>query len=127
MVADGQRSLRLPEDLRIAYQAGVEQGRSQLAAENAALRAENAELRRRLVELEALVNALRVKAEMNSSNSSLPPSSDRPGDRERLKQARKASSESGDAKPSGDGSKPAESPRAAKERKRGAQPGHKGA
>ena len=125
---------RLPGDLRIAYEAGVEQGRSELAADNAAvraenavLRAENAELRRRLAELEALINALRVKAEMNSSNSSLPPSSDRPGDRARLKQARKAKPESGDAKPSGEGSKPAESPKAAKKRKRGAQPGHKGA
>jgi transposase len=127
-------SSRLTGDLRIAYEAGVEQGRSQLAAdnaalraENAALRAENAELRRRLSELEALINALRVRVEMNSSNSSLPPSSDRPGDRERLKQARKAErDEAVGEKPKGQGSTPSTQPKALKKRKRGAQPGHKG-
>jgi len=126
---------RLPGDLRIAYEAGVEQGRGQFAADNAALRAENAvlrvenaELQRRLAEIAALVDALRAKAEMNSSNSSLSPSSDRPGDRARLKQARKTKQESDDAsKPKGEGGDPAGQPKTVKQRKRGAQLGHKGA
>jgi transposase len=126
---------RLPDELRIAYEAGLEQGRSQSAAEIAVLRvelavvrAENAELRQRLGVVEALGDKLRVRAEMNSSNSSLPPSSDRPGDRERLKQARKAERDSPKAdKPKGEGGNLAEQPKSAKQRKRGAQPGHKGA
>jgi transposase len=118
-------AFRLPDELRAAYEAGVEQGRQLAAAEVAALRAENAELRRRLAELESLVNTLRVKLEMNSSNSSLPPSSDRPGDRERLKQARQAARPSVD-QPRGEGGKAAESAKGAKKRKRGAQAGHKG-
>ncbi len=132
---------RLPGDLRTAYEAGVEQGRSQLAAdsaalradnaalraENAALRAENAELRRRLDEVELLMGALRVRAEMNSSNSSLPPSSDRPGDRERLKQRKAQGKSSGADEPKGEGGNPAEQSKPLGKRKRGAQPGHKGA
>jgi transposase len=126
---------RLPDELRIAYEAGLERGRSESAAEIAALRvelavvrAENAELRQRLGVVEALADKLRVRAEMNSSNSSLPPSSDRPGDRERLKQAKKAESDEPTAdKPRGEGGNPAEQSKPVKQRKRGAQPGHKGA
>jgi transposase len=99
-----------------------------LRADNAVLRAENAELRRRLAELEALVNALRVKLEMNSSNSSLPPSSDRPGDRARLKQARQASRELPKVdQPRSEVGNPAEQSKPLGKRKRGAQPGHTGA
>lgn len=98
------------------------------AVEVAAVRAENAQLHWRLAELEALVEPLRVRAEMNSANSSLPPSSDRPGDRERLKQVRRAGGESGgDDKPKGAGGNPSEPTKPATKRKRGAQKGHKGA
>jgi transposase len=72
-------------DERIAY---LERQVEMLFAENAVLKAENAELRRRLGQ--------------NSSNSSKPPSSDSPADREK---------------------RPAPSPSG---RRRGGQPGHKG-
>ena len=95
-------ALRLPDELRVVYEAGVEYGRRLAAAEIAGLRAENAELRGRFAELETSVESLRVRAEMNSANSSLPPSSDRPGDRERFKHAKQAGGESGgDDKPEG--------------------------
>ncbi|MDG6898577.1 MAG: hypothetical protein JRN24_02455, partial [Nitrososphaerota archaeon] len=122
---------RLPDELRVAYEAGVEYGHRLAAAEIAALRAENAELRRRLDEVELLMGALRARAEMNSSNSSLPPSSDRPADRERLKHAKQAKQagggSGGDSKTTGAGDNPSKPPQALKKRKRGAQPGHKGA
>lgn len=114
-----RQASRWPDELRVAYEAGVEHGRrlaasevEALRVEVAVLRAENAELRRRLVELEALGESLRVRVGMNSSNSSLPPSSDRPGDRERLKQARQASKaddhSGSDDKPKGTGGTPTE-------------------
>ena len=121
-------ALRLPDELRVVYEAGVEYGRRLAAAEIAGLRAENAELRGRFAELETSVESLRVRAEMNSANSSLPPSSDRPGDRERFKHAKQAGGESGgDDKPKGAGGNPSEPTKPATKRKRGAQKGHKGA
>jgi transposase len=73
-----------------------------LLADNARLREENAQLRAENVQFRAEVEELRARLNQNSSNSSKPPSSDSPADRD----ARR------DKTPSG--------------KRRGGQPGHKG-
>ncbi len=57
----------------------VEDRLEELERENARLRAENAALKKRLADLEALVRDLRARLKVNSTNSSMPPSSDLPG------------------------------------------------
>lgn len=110
-----------PSDLPIEIIDGVEYVRiprsdwvprsdwEALQAEAAALRAENAVFRERIAVLEeenrqlrAAIRAIQDKLGLNSGNSSLPPSSDRPGN----KPKRKGTGKSG--------------------RKRGGQKGHKG-
>jgi transposase len=56
----------------------VEDRLEELERENARLRAENATLKKRLAVLEALVRDLRSRLKVNSTNSSMPPSSDKP-------------------------------------------------
>jgi len=73
----------------------------------------------RLGELESLVGKLRVKAGTNSSNSSLPPSSDKPADRAQAAKERRKRRRNGSA------AAILREPDAAT-RKVGAQPGHQG-
>ena len=114
-------------------ETGPERRLRQLAAEYAALRIALDDERKvserlwdaaldyqeRLTELESQVAKLRVKAATNSSNSSMPPSSDKPGDRARAAKERRERRRNGSA------AAILREPDAAP-RKVGAQPGHPG-
>jgi len=90
------------QDERDRRIAKLEEEVADLKAVVKALLAENARLREENAQLRAEVEDLRAQLKQNSSNSSKPPSTDSPSDRE----ARRGKSPSG--------------------RKRGGQPGHKG-
>ena len=77
------------------------------------------DLQERLAEMESQVGRLRVKAATNSSNSSMPASSDKPGDRERAAKERRERRRNGSA------AAILRDPNAP-QRKVGAQPGHQG-
>jgi transposase len=76
------------------------------------------DLQERLAEMESQVGRLRVKAATNSSNSSMPASSDKPGDRERAAKERRERRNGSAAAILRDPNAP--------QRKVGAQPGHQG-
>jgi transposase len=86
--------------------AELEKKLAQQREEIAQQREEIAQQREKIAQLEALIVALREELNRHSGNSSKPPSSDSPSQREKNRQKRQR--------------------RADKKRKRGGQPGHKG-